>query len=210
MMPGIDGFEVVNKIRVNECSSHIPIIMLTAKNDFDSRMDGWKNNVDEYLGKPFQFEELQLRINNLISIRHILKKRFGNELSTQSPIANFKSENIYDKDKEFIRKFENIVSDSYIKAEFSRTHAASLMAISERQLNRKLAALVDHNFSEYLRKYRLRKAISLFNHGLQVAQIGDQVGFSSTSYFTTCFKAEYGKTVKQYESDSLTKTTELE
>jgi AraC-like DNA-binding protein len=78
-----------------------------------------------------------------------------------------------------------------------------MLAVSGRQLNRKLSALTDHNFSEYLRKYRLRKACELVASGRQVAQIGHDVGFSSGSYFSSCFKAEYGMTVKQYEQQKL-------
>ncbi|NQZ12252.1 MAG: helix-turn-helix transcriptional regulator [Algicola sp.] len=103
------------------------------------------------------------------------------------------------KDQLFVERFEAIIAKNYQLNTFNRSHTASEMAISERQLNRKLGLLTEDNFSGYLRKYRLKQAVCLMGKGLQVSQIGDQVGFSSATYFSSCFKTEYGKTVKQYE-----------
>lgn len=201
MMPGIDGFEVALELKRKDQTSHIPIIMLTAKGDLQSRMQGWQQNVDDYIAKPFHPGELSLRVSNLLSIRKLLKKRFGAQLSQDSPLISFQNSGICAKDQAFIEQFEGIISAHYQSTGFSRSKAASLMALGERQLNRKLAALVDHNFSEYLRKYRLRQAIGLLGKGLQIAQIADNIGFSSTTYFNTCFKAEFGKSAKQYERE---------
>ena len=105
-------------------------------------------------------------------------------------------------------RFEKIISENYQHCDFNRIQASEKMALNERQLNRKLAALVDYNFSEYLRKFRLRQAINLFGKGLQVAEIGDQIGFSSTAYFGACFKAEYSKTVRKFELELISKNIE--
>lgn len=105
------------------------------------------------------------------------------------------------KDQRFIERFEAIIAKNYQCNTFNRSQTASQMAISERQLNRKLGLLTEANFSGYLRKYRLRQAICLMGTGLQVSQIGDKVGFSSATYFSSCFKTQYGKTVKQYEQE---------
>ena len=103
------------------------------------------------------------------------------------------------KDRLFVERFEAIIAKNYQLNTFNRSQTASQMAISERQLNRKLGLLTDDNFSCYLRKYRLTQAVCLMGKGLQVSQIGDRIGFSSATYFSSCFKTEYGKTVKQYE-----------
>lgn len=198
MMPGIDGFEVVRRIREDERTSHIPILMLTAKGDLESRMQGWEENVDEYIAKPFHKDELILRVSNLLSIRNLLSKRLGAQISA-SHAYNKVLSNEHKRERKFIEKFEKVISENYTSQGFDRSQAAQLMHIGERQLNRKLAALVDHNFSEYLRKYRLRKATELLHQKLTVAQIADEVGFSSTTYFSSCFKAEFGMTVKEYE-----------
>ena len=214
MMPILDGYEVAKELRKNENTSHIPIIMLTAKGDNESRMQGWDQNVDDYITKPFSEKELSKRVNNLLDIRSILRKKFAGALSSSSiteTIANF---NFHEKDKSFLTKFEQTILENYQNCDFNRIQAAEKMALSERQLNRKLAALVDYNFSEYLRKFRLRQAIHLFGKGLQVAEIGDQIGFSSTAYFGACFKAEYSKTVRQFElelvSENMEKKDDLE
>ena len=199
MMPCINGYEVAKELRNNENTSHIPIVMLTAKGDLESRMLGWQQNVDDYIMKPFIEKELKERVNNILSIRGILRKKFGDSLNTSNLIETINDFNINERDKCFLEKFEKVIEKNYTLSDFNRTQASSYLALSERQLNRKLAALVDHNFSEYLRKYRLRKSIELITTGLQVAEIGEKIGFSSTAYFGACFKAEYGKTVKQFE-----------
>jgi len=166
--------------------------------DLASRMQGWEHQVDEYISKPFSQRELMLRIDNLLVIREILRKRHGQSLSHDSPALGDPSEQGADRDSEFIRKFESVISNHYGEPEFRRTKAASLMAVSERQLNRKLSAIVDHNFSEYLRKFRLRQSRPLLRQGLQVAEVSARVGFSSAGYFSACFKAEYGQTPSEY------------
>ena len=208
MMPILDGYEVAKELRNNENTSHIPIIMLTAKGDNESRMLGWDQNVDDYITKPFSEKELKKRISNILDIRNILRKKFGGALSSSSITETIDKFNFNEKDKSFLTRFEKIISENYQHCDFNRIQASEKMALSERQLNRKLAALVDYNFSEYLRKFRLRQAINLFGKGLQVAEIGDQIGFSSTAYFGACFKAEYSKTVRKFELELISKNIE--
>lgn len=196
MMPGISGFDVIKQIRDGELTCHIPIVMLTAKGDFESKQKGWQLQADEYLSKPFQTEDLINRIDNLLSIRRTLKKRFsvsiGGEITTNDTFG------LTEKDLIFISKFENVIRENFRSPEFNRDLAAKELAMSERQLNRKLSALVGHNFSEYLRKFRLTYSLSLKSKGMQVAQVAEEVGFSSLSYFSTCFKAEFGKAYSKY------------
>ncbi len=205
MMPIMDGFEVTKMIRENDCSCHIPIIMLTAKGDLNSRMLGWKENVDEYIAKPFELNELKLRIINLLSIRDIIRTKIGKQLGAAAPFKSLEPK-VKERDKAFVLKFEKIISDNFHDQEFNRHDAAELMFIGERQLNRKLSALVDHNFSEYLRKYRLRQVISLLGQNYTIPEIAEAVGFSSHSYLSSCFKKEYGVTIKQYEEKLIKQT----
>ncbi|MCF6440475.1 response regulator [Pseudoalteromonas luteoviolacea] len=201
MMPKLNGYEVTHALRGNQLTCHIPIIMLTAKSDSESRLEGWKHHADDYIGKPFDNHELIVRIENLISIRKMLRQSLGRGLGTAKPVLDAEND-LMKLDNEFILKFEKVIEQHYQDEAFSRTMAASEMHISERQLNRKLAHLLDHNFSEYLRKYRLRQSLNLIHSGLQIAQIAEDVGFSSPSYFSHCFKAEYGKTVSQHRKDT--------
>jgi signal transduction histidine kinase/ligand-binding sensor domain-containing protein/DNA-binding response OmpR family regulator len=206
MMPEIDGIELVKRLKENELTSHIPIIMLSAKNDLDSRLRGWANRVDEYMPKPFHLSELKLRIKNILSIREILQQRLAKNISQTKP--KWHGSNNNKKEQEFIDCFEKSIEENYMNSDFKRNEVASHMAMSERQLNRKLSALFNLGFSEYVQKYRLRKATELLGSGLQVNEICYDVGFNSPSYFSKCFKAEYGKTVKQYEEEYYKKKEE--
>lgn len=199
LMPVMDGYELSNAIRSDDATSHIPIILLTAKGDDLSRMKGWEENVDDYVTKPFKLKELRSRISRLISIRDILKKKHTAELTNNLALKNKEAISFQTKrDKEFFVRFEKVISEHYDEENFSRTDAASYLALSERQLNRKLSALVDYNFSEYLRKYRLQQGRDLLLAGKQVTEVSYEVGFNSPSYFSSCFKAEFEQTPKQY------------
>ncbi|MEP0355270.1 ATP-binding protein [Paraglaciecola sp.] len=195
MMPVMDGFELAKNIRGNEETSHIPIILLTAKGDEDSRLSGWRNEVDDYIVKPFNVSELHLRVARLISIREILKKRYSREAFGQSEKTitegnELSFQNI--QDQKFYNRFTALIKEHYTDENFNRRIAAEKLAISERQLNRKLGALIDYNFSEFLRKYRLEEARKAIIAGRQITEVSYSVGFSSPSYFSTCFKAEFG------------------
>ncbi|MCC2604196.1 hybrid sensor histidine kinase/response regulator transcription factor [Planctobacterium marinum] len=199
LMPVMDGYELSNAIRSDMATSHIPIILLTAKGDDLSRMRGWEEHVDDYLTKPFKLKELKLRISRLLTIRDILRKKHTSELHNSLATKNQEAISFQSKrDKEFFHRFEKVVEQHFKDEHFTRTQAASQLAMSERQLNRKLSALVDYNFSEYLRKYRLQKSRDLLLAGRQVTEVAYDVGFNSPSYFSSCFKAEFDKTPKRY------------
>ena len=199
MMPKMDGLTLVQRLREEECTCHIPLILLTAKADADSRMQGWQQNVDDYIAKPFNAQELSLRVENLLNIRNILSKRFAARLKTAPAPAELPTEAADDKNRAFIEKFEQMMADNFHIKDFNRVQAAELMFMSERQLHRKLAALCDYTFSDYLRQVRLHQGRKLVGKGYQVGEIAEKVGYSSTAYFGSCFKAEFGMTVKQYE-----------
>ncbi|UAA38831.1 response regulator [Paraneptunicella aestuarii] len=200
MMPGIDGYHVARTLREQEETSHIPIIMLTAKGDTDSRIQGWQSMVDDYVAKPFVLKELRLRIQNLLEIRRLLKQKLASNIGSLKffDVPEFSS--MSSKDQLFLKRFEQVMEERYQDCEFKREMAASLLAVSERQLNRKLAALCDHNFAQYLRKFRLRKSLGLVNKGLLVAEVSDKVGFSNATYFSSCFKEEFGVSFREFEN----------
>lgn len=195
MMPEMDGFELAENIRNNETTSHIPFILLTAKGDDESRLNGWKNDIDDYVVKPFNVSELLLRVSRLISIRKILKKRYSREVfQSNEQGSDHRAELGFQsiQDRKFYERFTSVIDTNYVDEGFNRRVAAEQLSISERQLNRKLSALIDYNFSEFLRKYRLEKAKQAILNGHQITEVSYTVGFSSPSYFSTCFKAEYG------------------
>jgi CheY-like chemotaxis protein/AraC-like DNA-binding protein/anti-sigma regulatory factor (Ser/Thr protein kinase) len=219
MMPLKGGFEVVDTLRSNELTAHIPITLLTAKGDDESRLTGWQKTVDDYIAKPFNAQELKLRLSRLLSVRDIVKKRVTHQLSQQvisftsnepdkvnaneEPIdpnitpntapLSFGSE----RDKQFYTKLMLVIENNYTDNEFGRKQAADALAVSERQLNRKLGAIVEYNFAELVRKFRLEKAKAILLEEGQIGNVAYDVGFTSPSYFSKCFKAEFGYSPKK-------------
>lgn len=203
MMPEMDGFELSAKLRDQETTSHIPLILLTAKGDDDSRVKAWNLDIDDYIAKPFVLNELKARIARLLAVRKILKKKFSRkiEMAIEQQSTNI-SELPYTSSSEqsFFERFTQIIEQNHDRDSFSRADAAALLCIGERQLNRKLSSVIDYNFAEYLRKFRLSKAKSLLSSGKQITEVSYEVGFTSPSYFSSCFKAEYGISPKAFVS----------
>ena len=210
MMPVKNGFEVVDAIREEESTSHIPLIVLTAKGDENSRICSWNKDVDDYISKPFQSEELIARVNRLFSIRTIIKNKLVSGVISHDVIDLEAQKHTFRsaKDRVFFEKFVEVIKKGFMEEGFNRGKAASGLAMSERQLNRKLSSLIDYNFSEFLKKYRLQKAKGLLVQGHQITEVSYDVGFSSPSYFTSCFKSEFGMTPKAFVEKEMRQTTE--
>ncbi len=197
MMPEMNGFEVCRTVRSDSRTSHIPLILLTALNDKQSRIKGWRENVDVYLTKPFDADELLLQLENIITIRKILKRKASQAITSES-IAM--TSGLAKLDHQFIDKLMKVIETNYNNPQILRPHLADLMAVSERQLQRKTKALVDKNPLDLLREYRLRQAVKMLKDGYQVSQTADMCGFNSVSYFSKCFNQQYGVNPKQYQS----------
>ncbi len=204
MMPKMDGFQVAQVLKQDVTTSHIPIVMLTAKGDKNSRLYGWQNKVDEYLSKPFDPKELLYRIENLLAIRELLRNHFYQKSqSSQSRLAFTEDcvANAVERDSEgewgeleqiFIERFIQYLKENFKDSTLKVTDIAYGMHVSERQLTRKLKALMNITPADYLRNYRLEVAADLLRKGRNISEIAFEVGFSSHSNFTRCFKAKYG------------------
>lgn len=194
MMPKLDGYQVTKQLRNNEVTNHIPIILLTAKGDLESRLKGWREKADEYLTKPFSVEELLLRIKSLLDIRNILKKRFAENAFEDSPVDSTTEEsNSQDEEQQkFLASFNAILENIYTDGDVKVKDVAEEIAMSERQFYRKLKSVVDLTPKEYMRRFRLNKARELLASGKPSNYVAFEVGFSSQSYFSKCFKAQYG------------------
>lgn len=200
MLPKLDGFQVSHALKEDERTSHIPIMMLTARDDLDSRMESWKEKVDGYLTKPFDDDELKTRIANLLEIRDILKCRFSSQFFAETKPNHAADQ----KEDGFLKKLELVFERSHSDPDFNASRMASEMCMSMRQLQRKLKAITGHHPAEILRSYRLRKAREWLQKGMQVGHAADAVGFSSPTYFTSCFKAQFGQTPSEYQNQQLT------
>ncbi|MBT8073526.1 MAG: response regulator, partial [Xanthomonadales bacterium] len=194
MLPKMNGFQVSHTLKEDERTSHIPIIMLTALGDRESRKEGWHEKVDGYFSKPFDDEELTLRIANLLAVRDILKIRYSSQFFDENGHATILNE----KENEFMEKLEGVLDAHHADPEFGLSQMAEHVYISTRQLQRKLKAITGHNPAEFLRSYRLKKARTLLRSGAQVGLAADAVGFSSPAYFTSCFKAQFAQTPSEY------------
>lgn len=202
MMPKLDGYQVTSQLRQHTATSHIPIILLTAKDDKVSRMKGWHERADEYLTKPFDVNELNIRIKSLLEIRDLLKQRFADSIFKTDAPSNSTDE-LENQEQIFIKNLNKVMEEFYTDHQIKISEISSKVAMSDRQLSRKLKSTVDMTPTEYLRKYRLERAKDLLSNGETVTNTAFQVGFTSSSYFTSCFKAHVG--VKPSEFTSLKK-----
>ncbi|MCJ8270045.1 MAG: ATP-binding protein, partial [Psychrosphaera sp.] len=196
MMPEIDGYELADALRENAITAHIPIILLTAKGDTNSKIKGLNKQVDDYLTKPFDLQELKVRITNLLEIRKILRKRFAVarfgsvQLGGDVTVATAGGQTT--EHEKFLTALDNILEGAHSDMELRVGSLADGLNISERQLFRKLKSTVDMSPTEYLRNFRLLKAAGLLRLGQKSTVVALEVGFSSASYFTKCFRAQFG------------------
>ncbi|WP_259366370.1 MULTISPECIES: ATP-binding protein [unclassified Colwellia] len=211
MLTGIDGFEVLKQLKENELTSHIPVILLTARSDLDSRLHGLNLQADEYLSKPFNQQELLIRIENLIENRKLLQQnylhKFRDHQKEQQKESSVKkvsqltpSESaILSVDEKFIEKLETIVAKMYLETDLGIQDLASNMAMSERQLQRKMKVTLGTTPNNFIKEFRLAKAQILLQNGSKIGRIALDVGFSSQTYFGRCFKESFNCTPKQYQ-----------
>jgi len=199
MMPKMDGTELCQRLKKNEITSHIPIILLTAKASEEDRIKGLNNEADAYLAKPFNKAELRAQVRNLVLTRKKLQKRFS-----QSTLISPKEIAITSMEEQFLEKLvieiENHIGDEHYSVE----QMAQSMNLSRSQLHRKMISITDQTPSLFIRKYRLERAKQLLEKSAgRVSDIAFQVGFSSPSYFTKCFVEAFGITPKNLsKSDS--------
>ncbi len=212
MLPGIDGFEVLRQVKKHEVTAHIPVILLTARSDLDSRLEGLNLNADEYLSKPFNQAELLTRIQNLIDNRKQLQSSFmkkheekakdERKKDSQEKVAKLTSDDteVESLDEKFLAKLEALVADCYTDPELDIYQMAEKLAMSERQLQRKIKVLLGTNPNNFIREFRLKKAKEMLKNGTQIGIVAFDVGFSSQTYFGRCFKEAFGCTPKQYQT----------
>ncbi|MEM6964976.1 MAG: ATP-binding protein [Bacteroidota bacterium] len=194
MMPIMDGFEVCNLLKNDERTSHIPIILLTARNEIQSKLEGLERGADAYLSKPFNKKELLIRLEKLVTLRKKLQARWaGFEVL---PPSEEKAVQIEDA---FLQKLRQAVEDNLDDPSFGIPQLCKAVHLSRMQVHRKLKALSGQTTSHFIRLIRLQKAKSLMRStDLNISEIAYDVGFNDPNYFSRTFAKEYGKSPSQF------------
>jgi len=196
MMPEVDGFELTGILKGDVRTSHIPIILLTAKDTIRDRTEGYSLGADSYITKPFSANLLKSRITNLLDSRRKLAEQFGHKTEDKT---GFMLESLNKLDKEFIRKVTLIIEEELESDDLGVNLIAEKMAISHSTLYRKIKALTEMTINEFIRKIRIRKAEQLLLTGQHtISEITYMIGMNSMSYFRNCFKEEFGCTPSDY------------
>jgi DNA-binding response OmpR family regulator len=188
MMPKMNGFELTNRLKNDLRTSHIPVLLLTAKADEKSKISGLALGADAYMVKPFNKKELRIRLEKLIELRRKLFLRYssGNNLE-------FSSDPVFQKEDMFFKKLNEIILNNLGDEFFSIQKLCDEMAISKSQLYRKFKALTNDSAARYIRRQRMKRAKELLQSSdMNITQVGYEVGMTSISVFSRIFKEEYG------------------
>lgn len=196
MMPILDGNGLIKGVRENPLTDHIPIIMLTAKSDDEDRKEGLRTGADAYLAKPFDPDELLIRVEKLLESRYLLREKFLKALEKEEGIG-LKLEDA--ESLEFVRKITHIIHSELSNPDLNVSFLADRMCVSTSQLTRKLNTMVGVSTVTYITRIRLSKAKQLLSSGkYNVNEVSDLCGFNDSGYFRRLFKKEFGVTPSDY------------
>jgi len=195
MMPGIDGFELCRRLREDQQTSHIPVILLTALNEQNSCQEGLLSGAVEYLTKPFDSEDLCIRISNLLERQHRLGDRLARLIREQMA----KEPQIESAEDQYLQDLRDAIDRHLDDPDFKIDELCKEMGTSRSQLHRKLTAVTGLSATGFVREHRLQRAAGLLAAGQgYVTEVAYAVGFQSLSYFTRCFRDQYGVVPSQY------------
>lgn len=199
MMPRLDGFGFCRALKTQEATSHIPVVMLTAKATVEDRVEGFERGADDYLTKPFNHAEIRARVGNLIQQRQRLYAWFA--MRSPAPDVRLMAPSPLTAEQKFIDRLSTIVNEHLDDADFTVEALAEAANLSRVQLHRKLKALTDITATNFIREIRLVKAAELLESGEDsVSQVAYAVGFENLSYFAKVFQERYGVLPSQYGS----------
>ena len=188
MMPVMDGIAMLGKVKQNPMTSHIPVVVLTARADVASRIDGLERGADAYLAKPFNNDELQAQIRSLISQRKSMQERYA-----AIGHLNLREDEVFHLEDAFIHKVREIMLANLGNEELDIQHICDQISMSRTQLYRKFRSLTNRTVTEYLRSLRLHRAHELLTgHKLTVAEAAYKTGFRNVSHFSRVYKFEFG------------------
>ena len=194
MMPKMDGFELCRKIKTDERTSHIPIILLTAKAASKDKIAGYETGADEYIMKPFDSNELKARIKNLIEQRKRIHEHFR-----QNGLIELDESKITPLDKKFLQNTTCLINDNISDTSFSVERLAEALNISRSVLYKKIISLTGEAPVELVKTIRMNRAAELIRRKTgNMSEIALEVGFKNPAYFSECFKKQFGVSPSQY------------
>ena len=195
MMPEMDGYELCRQIHASEVLNHIPIIILTAKTAEEERIKALQVGADSFMNKPFNSEELELRVKQLIDQRRALREKYSQALAT----GNEKEVNITKANREFLNKFVDIIHSQMSQSDIDIDEVASKLCMSRKQLRSKIMSITGENTSTYILQIRLSKACRLLRStDMPIGEVAQKCGFDDSAYFSRIFKQTYSSTPSQY------------
>ncbi|WP_299547339.1 two-component regulator propeller domain-containing protein [Seonamhaeicola sp.] len=194
LMPVMDGYELCKTLKTQIDTSHIPVIMLTAKSSQESEIQGAKVGADDYIRKPFDIELLELKLSNIVKQRNDLRKRFNREINLQP-----KEVTVTTMDEKFLQKAINIVEENMMNPDFNVEMLVKEMGHSRSGMFVKFKEITGLSPSEFVRNIKLKRAVQLFEQSdYSVKEIMFMTGFNTASYFSKCFKKQFGVVPSEY------------
>lgn len=203
MMPIKNGIDMCNTLKEDIKTSHIPIILLTAKSGDKNEIQGLKSGADAYVTKPFNVEKLKIRVQQIVANRNILHKYYS-----KNNALDFHGINVSHTEDHFFQKLQEAVKENVLQPDFTSKQLSDLMLMSRMQLHRKLKSLTGLSTTEFIKKERMKVAVSLLEQSdSTISEIAYQTGFNTSSYFIKSFKSIYNCTPTEFASNTLKQAT---
>jgi YesN/AraC family two-component response regulator len=194
MMPVMDGIELCRKIKKDERTSHIPVVILTVLSSNNKQIEGIDAGAEDYITKPFDISLLGSKVGNILSVRKALREKYSKEIVLMPKEVVLSS-----PDEKFLRKVIQIIEKNIANTELDIDFLARHVGVSRTQLYRKIKALTDMAAKEFVKDMRLKRASQLITQDkFNISEIAYEVGFNDMSYFRKCFKECYGVSPTEY------------
>ncbi|RBQ04328.1 hybrid sensor histidine kinase/response regulator [Pedobacter miscanthi] len=197
MMPVMDGLELCRKLKTDQSTSHIPVVLLTARSAYVHQINGFENGADAYVMKPFSLKLLELNIQNLLTARETIKQKFA-QVITLEP----KNLVINTTEQNFLNKIIQVIEERIADPDFDVPTLATEIGMSQPVLYKKIRALTDLSVNDFIKSLRIKRAAQLLKQGTgNITEIAYAVGFSDRKYFSSEFKKHFGKTPSEFMGD---------
>lgn len=203
MMPGLDGLELTKRIKMDEQTCHIPVIMLTAKTDLESKMLSVQSGVDDFITKPFSSAYLEARIENIFMQRGILQEKFRQDFfSIKNPGSN--ASNLQSQDAAFLKKLMDFMEENISNSDLTVEMLVSMAGMGRTVFFNKIKGLLGISPIEFIKESRIKRAAQLLETGqYNVSEVSFQIGMNDARYFSKCFKQKYGMTPTEFKNKSI-------